>query len=106
NVTLSATPSMIWPPNGRTENVIISGNGTDVVSGLANVTYVVTDEYGMPLSIPLHTLSGNPVQWTDSLAVEANRRGNDLDGRLYRVVATIIDLAGNTATASVDIIVP
>ena len=106
NITLSATPSMIWPPNGGTENVIISGNGTDAVSGPANVTYVVTDEYGMPLSIPLHTLSGTPVQWTDSLAVEASRRGNDLDGRLYRVVATITDLAGNTATASADIVVP
>jgi hypothetical protein len=105
-ITLSTTPSIIWPPNGRTVDVTINGNGTDAVSGLANVSYVVTDEYGTPLAIPLHALSGNSIEWSDSLAVEARRQGNDSDGRLYRVVATITDLAGNTATASADIVVP
>ncbi|MBA3241207.1 MAG: hypothetical protein H0T60_08260, partial [Acidobacteria bacterium] len=105
-LTLSATPSVIWPPNGQTVNVSVNGSGADSVSGLAGVSYVVTDEYGMPLGIPARTLSGNSVEWDDSLAVEARREGRDRDGRLYRVVATITDLAGNTATASTDIVVP
>ena len=105
-LTLSATPSLIRPPNGQTVNVGVNGSGADSVSGLAGVSYVVTDEYGMPLGIPARTLSGNSVEWSDSLAVEAKREGRDHDGRLYRVVATVTDLAGNTATASADIVVP
>jgi hypothetical protein len=69
------------------------------------VTYAVTDEYGTPLSIPSRSLSGNSAVWTDSLAVEARRNGNDRDGRLYRVTATVTDAAGNTTTATADIIV-
>ncbi|CAN5708140.1 hypothetical protein BH18ACI4_BH18ACI4_06050 [soil metagenome] len=105
-ITLTATPSQIWPPNGRTVNVAINGTGTDSVSGLASVSYVVTDEYGLPLSIPVRALSGNSAEWSEALAVEARRNGRDADGRLYTVVATITDLAGNTANASTNILVP
>lgn len=105
-ITLTATPSEIWPPNGRTVNVAINGTGADSVSGLASVSYVVTDEYGLPLGIPVRALSGNSSEWSDSLGVEARRNGTDTDGRLYIVVATITDLAGNTANVSTNIIVP
>ena len=64
-----------------------------------------TDEYGTSLSIPTRTLSGNSANWTDSIVLEASRRGDDLDGRLYRITATITDMAGNTSTASADIVV-
>ncbi|MBA3354649.1 MAG: family 10 glycosylhydrolase [Pyrinomonadaceae bacterium] len=104
--TLTATPSRIWPPNGRTVNVAINGTGADSVSGLASVSYVVTDEYGLPLSIPVRLLSGNSSQWSESLGVEAHRNGTDADGRLYIVVATITDMAGNAATVSANILVP
>lgn len=70
------------------------------------MTYVVTDEYGLPLSIPVRVLSGNSSEWSDSLGVEARRDGSDRDGRLYIVVATITDVAGNTANASTNILVP
>ncbi len=103
--TLSATPSRIFPPNGQMVNVSINGEATDSSSGLADVTYVVTDEYGTQLSIPIRTLSGNSLTWVDSLAVEARREGNDRDGRLYKVVATVRDVAGNTTTSSTDIVV-
>jgi uncharacterized lipoprotein YddW (UPF0748 family) len=105
-ITLNATPSNIWPANNQTVNVSISGTGTDSVSGLASVSYVVTDEYGMPLSIPPHSLSGSSSEWVESLAVEARREGDDSDGRLYIVVATVSDIAGNTTTASTSIVVP
>jgi uncharacterized lipoprotein YddW (UPF0748 family) len=105
-ITLTATPSQIWPPNGRLVNVSINGTGADSVSGLASVSYVVTDEYGLPLGIPVRVLSGNSSEWSESLGVEARREGADSDGRLYVVVATITDLAGNTASASTNIVVP
>jgi len=105
-ITLTAMPSQIWPPNGRTVNVLINGTGTDSVSGLASVSYVVTDEYGLPLGIPARALSGTSSEWTETLGVEARRNGSDTDGRLYIVVATITDLAGNTASVSTTIVVP
>ena len=104
-ITLSATPSLIWPPNGQTINVSINGVGTDSTSGVASVTYVVTDEYGLALGIPTRVLSGNSAEWTDILGVEARRDGNDRDGRLFVVVATLKDVAGNSATASTNIVV-
>jgi uncharacterized lipoprotein YddW (UPF0748 family) len=105
-ITLTATPSEIWPPNGRTVTVTINGTGADSVSGLASVSYLVTDEYGLSPSIPTRAFSGNSAQWSDSLGVEARRRGNDRDGRLYTVTATLTDLAGNTTSASTNIVVP
>ncbi|HEU0184326.1 MAG TPA: family 10 glycosylhydrolase [Blastocatellia bacterium] len=108
-ISLSADPSVIWPPNGKSVPVTITGSGADAVSGLAAVSYVVTDEYGTPLAIPLRqlqTMSGVSAAWTDQLSVEARRDGEDLDGRVYQVVATITDVAGNTSTATVIIRVP
>ncbi|MGH9754704.1 MAG: family 10 glycosylhydrolase [Blastocatellia bacterium] len=99
-ISLSADPSVIWPPNGKTVTVAISGAGADAVSGLAEVSYVVMDEYGLPLGIPSRLLGGGSATWTDQLAVEARRNGYDSDGRVYQVVATLADVAGNTTTAT------
>jgi hypothetical protein len=104
-INLTANPNRIFPPNGQSVTVTLSGVGSDAISGLASVSYVVTDEYGTMLNIPTRTLSGNSASWTDLLIVEARRRGNDLDGRLYRVTATIMDAAGNTSTATADIVI-
>jgi len=105
-LSLSATPGRIWPANNQPFAVSVEGTGSDAVSGLASVTYVVTDEYGVPLSIDPRTLSGTSAEWAEALTVEASRRGDDRDGRLYRVTATLTDLAGNTSTAAADIVVP
>ncbi len=106
SIQMTATPSRIWPPNGKPVTVIVNASGSDAISGLSQVSYTVTDEYGMPLSIATRTLSGTASNWTENLVVEARRRGDDHDGRLYRVVATLTDVAGNTSTATADIIVP
>jgi hypothetical protein len=105
-LSLSADPSVVRPPNGKTVNVRLSGGGADSVSGLAGVSYVVTDEYGAPLSVAPRALSGAQAQWAEVLGVEARREGGDRDGRLYRVVATLTDAAGNAATAEATILVP
>jgi uncharacterized lipoprotein YddW (UPF0748 family) len=103
---LAADPAVIWPPDGRTINVTLNGQGTDAASGLASVTYVVTDEYGAALGIPARTLAGPSASWSDVVAVLAARRGDDRDGRLYRIRATLTDAAGHTTTATADVLVP
>jgi uncharacterized lipoprotein YddW (UPF0748 family) len=105
-LSLSATPSVIWPADNRIVNVRIDGTGTDSVSGLQNVSYVITDEYGTTLNIPLRGLTGSSSSWSEALAVEARREGTDLDGRIYTVVATLTDVAGNSTTATITIVVP
>ena len=47
-ITLSAAPTVLWPPNGRVVPVTISGTITDTGSGvnLGSAVYSVTDEYG------------------------------------------------------------
>jgi hypothetical protein len=105
-LTLSSTPSVIWPVTGETVNVRVDGSGSDPVSGLASVSYVVTDEYGTSLTIPVRTLSGSSASWNETLGIEARREGTDLDGRRYVIVATLTDLAGNTSTISTTILVP
>jgi sialidase-1 len=105
-ISLSADPSVVWPPNGKTVPIDIIGAGADVGSGLTEVSYVVMDEYGLPLGIPSRSLKGASATWADQLAVEARRRGYDLDGRVYQVVAVLADEAGNTATATATIRVP
>ena len=105
-VSLRATPDRIWPANNQPFEVSLAGEGSDAVSGLASVSYTVTDEYGTPLSIPARTLAGTSAAWVEALTVEASRRGGDRDGRLYRVTATVTDTAGHTATATADIVVP
>ncbi|CAN5792303.1 hypothetical protein BH24ACI3_BH24ACI3_03430 [soil metagenome] len=103
--SISADPSHISPPNGEMVSVTLSLIASDAVSGLASVTYVVTDEYGTSLAIPTRSLSGNTATWTETLLVEARRNGDDLDGRTYTVAATLTDVAGNTTTVNTAIIV-
>ena len=105
-LTLSATPSVIWPANNQIVDVRLDGTGSDSVSGLQSVSYVITDEYGTPLNLPLRGLTGSSSNWTEALAVEARREGTDLNGRVYVVVATLTDVAGNSSTASIEIVVP
>jgi uncharacterized lipoprotein YddW (UPF0748 family) len=105
-LALSATPSVIWPANNEIVNVSLEGNGSDSVSGLASISYVVTDEYGTPLTLPVRTLSGGSANWSEVLAVEARREGTDLNGRLYVVIATLTDVAGNTTSVTKNIVVP
>lgn len=104
-ITLTATPSRIFPPNGKPVTVKLTGAGTDAVSGLQSVSYVVTDEYGTVLGVPTRSLNGNSANWLDQLIVEARRNGDDRDGRVYTVTATITDAAGHTATTTVSIVV-
>jgi hypothetical protein len=102
---VSANPSSIWPPNGSMVPVTVTGSGTDGISGLSQVSYVVTDEYGGTFSIGTRSLSGNSASWMETLLVEARRNGDDLDGRQYHIVATVNDVSGRTSTASTDVVV-
>jgi glycosidase len=106
-VNVSASPSSIWPPNGRMVPVIFSGIITDNLSGVDTSTaaFAVVDEYGnVNPNGPVTLGPGGNYSFTVSL--QASRNGNDLDGRQYRITVSAKDLAGNLGSAATTITVP
>jgi hypothetical protein len=106
-ITATASPTVLWPPNGKTMSVTVSGMVTDAGSGVdpASVTFTVLDEYGLaqpsgPISIDA---TGH---YSVRIPLAASRRGDDLDGRVYTIVVHARDVGGTAATASTLVTVP
>lgn len=90
-VVITASPAILWPPNGKLVDVTVNGWAVDAVSGLGGELFGVVDEYGSVEPV----LGG----FGDVIQLEARRRGTDRDGRTYVVWASAVDLAGNEAAA-------
>jgi uncharacterized lipoprotein YddW (UPF0748 family) len=106
--TLAADPPQLWPPNGQPVTVTISGDATDIGTGVSAITFRVVDEYGEvePL-IPTVAGSGAPfVRWSRQVQLQASRRGQDRDGRTYTIEVTVTDGACNTNSATTTVVVP
>jgi len=106
-ITLSATPKLLSPPNGKIVPVTIFGTITDTGSGVnANsAAYSVNDEYGevQPKGAITFDLEGN---YSFTVLLQASRRGADLDGRRYAVTVRAKDNAGNGASKTSVVTVP
>lgn len=98
SVTLSANPAVLWPPNHKMVNVMVTGSAIDSTSGIASVVFTVVDEYGLVQPV----LSG----FNTAIPLEAWREGTDMDGRHYTILAVVTDKAGNQITASTVVVVP
>lgn len=97
-ITLSASPSTLWPPNKKMVDVTVKGSAKDELSGIISTTFTITDEYGSVSP----TISG----FGSAIQLEAWRNGNDSNGRLYTITATSEDSAGNQSSASTEVICP
>lgn len=95
-MNIMVSPEVIWPPNGKMVDVRIMGGSSDI--NLVSTTFKIVDEY--KAVEPLLSNFGQTVK------LEAKRRGDDLDGRLYEIQAEANDLAGNISRASKRVIVP
>jgi hypothetical protein len=107
SIDLSATPTVLWPADGRTMSVVVSGRVTDTSSGVdpASVRYEVLDEYGTVQPSGAITLDADG-QYSAVVPLAAFRRGNDRDGRIYIIVVHATDRAGNSADESATVLVP
>ena len=106
-VSVSASPSSIWPPNGKMVPVTVSGTITDNLSGVNPSTagFAVVDEYGrVHPSGPVTLGPGGSYSCTVSL--QASRNGNDRDGRQYMIRVSAKDFAGNRGSAATTVTVP
>ncbi len=96
--SLIAGPSILWPPNHKMVDVLISGGAIDAYSNIASIVITVSDEYGIyNMTVPGF---GSIIQ------LEAWREGTDRDGRNYTITAVVTDKAGNQSTSTKTVLVP
>ena len=106
-ITVTATPDTLWPPNGRLVPVTIVATITDAGSGVdpSTTAYAVENEYGSVEPSGSLTL-GHDGRYTATICLQASRRGNDADGRLYTITVSAFDNEGNEGSAATSVIVP
>jgi len=98
SVSITANPSILWPPNNKMVDVLIGGSATDSLAGIASTTFDVTDEY--------NTVEPVITNFNTTIKLQASREGGDKDGRIYTISVTTKDQADNTATSSTTVICP
>lgn len=108
-ITVSATPPMLWPPNGKMVSVVVSGTITDNELGGTGVnqstaTYAVTDKYGQVQPTGAVTLRPDG-SYSFTIQLEASWNGNDKGGRQYIITVSAKDNAGNKGSSSASVIV-
>lgn len=103
DVLATATPTLLWPPNGKLVPVIVSGSVVPQAncSMPAEVLYFVDDEYEV-LSSDVTTAVLEDGTFEFLVDLEAMRYGQDMDGRLYEIGIETAD-EGST---SIQVIVP
>lgn len=99
-ITADVNPKTIWPPNGKMVDVKITGSVND--DNPYETIILVEDEYD--LVEPSLTIYEAEISQT--IKLQASRRGNDRDGRKYTIKLSASDLAGNTSIATFEVIVP
>jgi hypothetical protein len=107
SVSCSATPNALWPPNGKSILVTVSGTttpGTQAVPA-GGTKYATTDEYGQ--AQPSGSIAlGAGGRFSFGLPLIAARDGSDKDGRKYTITISAKDQLGNVGLCSVVVRVP
>jgi hypothetical protein len=95
-VSLSASPSSIWPPNNQMVDVTVTANVIDNVDAapIVRIYAITCDE---TISAPDAVITG-PL----TAKLRADRDGNG-DGRVYTLHIEAIDAAGNRSTSTVTV---
>jgi hypothetical protein len=93
---VSATPSVLWPPNHSMRDVMISYDATDD-SGSVNCTLSVTSNEG--------TSSDWEIIDAHHIRLRAKRAGRG-NGRVYTIAITCTDSSNNSSSETVTVIVP
>jgi len=106
-VELSADPGSLWPADGRTVAVTVSGRITGSACALEGSAagYAVRDEYAAVQPSGPVTFGADGRFWF-VVQLPAARRGVDLDGRQYTVVVEVRSSSGHLGTATTTVTVP
>lgn len=108
-IAVGATPSSLWPPNGKLVTVTVSGTIKDEAGGSGvnpgSAAFFVVDEYRQVQPIGSVTLASDG-SYSFTVKLQASRDGNDHNGRLYAITVNASDNAGNSASATTNVVVP
>lgn len=106
--TLGVDPQRLWPPTGARMTVTISGDASDIGTGLSSITFRVIDEYGLvePTVAAVAASGQASLGWSRQVELEAFRREEDRDGRTYTIEATLTDRSCNTRVVTTTVVVP
>lgn len=101
-VSVAATPSMLWPPNGQMVSVTATAEITDDLSEVASATLIVDDEYNQFRGEFPMTLDATTGLWKATIQLKAARFGADKTdgGRTYLLKVRATDSAGNASVPS------
>lgn len=107
DVTASASPDRLFPPNGKLVTVTVTGQVEDDLSGVAASSgrFVVDDEYG-DVEPSGSFVIGKDGSYRFTVKLPARRKGNDRSGRLFTIRVTALDVAGNLGEATTQVLVP
>jgi uncharacterized lipoprotein YddW (UPF0748 family) len=106
--TLASDPAVLWPPNHEMVTVTLSGDLSDVGTGLDGVAFRVIDEYGT-VEPTIEAVTGDgltALAFSRTFQLEASRRGEDRHGRSYTIEATVTDRACNQTRLRTTVVVP
>lgn len=105
-IAANADVTELWPADGKMLPVTIVGLATDNGSGInPSGSYKVIDEYGNIQPTGTFEIATDGT-WSISILLESSRLGTDKNGRLYTIVITVQDAAGNSNATNVEVVVP
>jgi hypothetical protein len=104
-VTCATNSGTLWPPNGKSVMVTVSGMITAGTSALTATTYSVQDEYSQ-VQPSGNIALGTGGSYSLQIPLIAARNGGDLDGRTYTVRILGRDTLGNVGACSAMVTVP
>jgi hypothetical protein len=108
-IIVGATPSILWPPNGKLVTVTVSGSIRDEAGGSGvdadSTDFFVVDQYHRVQPTGSVTLAGDG-SYSFTVQLEASRDGNDPNGRRYTIAVNASDNAGNGCEATAYVTVP
>jgi hypothetical protein len=101
-LTVSASPSVLWPPNGKLWPIRMTATAADSCDPRPVVSCTATSsEAGRPGG----RADEADIVWVNGqLSLRAERR--DKAGRVYTIACTAIDAGGNAVTATTTVSVP
>jgi len=106
-VSVNASPSSLWPPNGKYVTVHVTGRvSDDNLGSQPTISYHVQDEYGQVQPSGTNVPVASDGSYSFDVQLQARRTGQDKDGRTYTIDVVAHDAAGNMGTGSTTVVVP
>ncbi len=106
-ISISTNPPTLWPPNGKTVQVTVSGAITDSGSGVntGSASFAVADSEGGVQPSGAIKLGADGT-YSFAVPLIASRQGSDKGGRQYTITVAAQDNAGNVGSGSAVVTVP